>query len=104
MFGDLDRDANIPANGNPPNCTIDPNIHGNAVISTKEAIAELELEPNVQALHPMKKGHEVHQVYVDPWLNHILIGTTNCCKFDLYTEFPCLTTIVSDFFKNCFPI
>ena len=59
-------------NGNPPNCTIDPNMPGNAVTSTKEAIAELELGPNEQALHPVYE-HELHPENVDPLVNQILI-------------------------------
>ena len=42
-FADLDKDAKIPANSNPPDCTIDPDMTGNAMTSTKEV--ELALAP-----------------------------------------------------------
>ena len=59
VFVDLDKDAKIPANSNPPNCTIDPNIPGNAVTSIKETIAELELEPKSLRKDVTTKGKTV---------------------------------------------
>ena len=47
-------------------------MHRNPVASTKEAIAELELGPNEQALHPVYE-HELHPENVDPLVNQILI-------------------------------
>ena len=35
---DADKDAKIPADSNPPNCTIDPDMLGNAMTCAKEAV------------------------------------------------------------------
>ena len=45
VIADLDAYTRSPTSVNPPNCTNDPNMFGNAIKSTKEAIAEFTLEP-----------------------------------------------------------
>ena len=47
MFVTLDNEAKMPANGNPLNCTMDPDTPWNAL-----ACPELEIDQNKQALHP----------------------------------------------------
>ena len=40
VITDLDTDDRSPTNANPPNCTNDPNMTGNAMTSSKEDIAD----------------------------------------------------------------
>ena len=68
MLVAVDNDARAPTNGNPPNCTIDPNIPGDAVISTNEAIAALELEQRLE-LCRLSKHEKVNETQT------LVIGT-----------------------------
>ena len=40
VIADLDAYTRSPTSGNPPNCTNDPNMTGNAMTSSKEDIAD----------------------------------------------------------------